>query len=103
MKLNKQTSRADGFQPDWASAPGETISEILQEENISILEFAKRLNKTQKYTQKLLCGDQKINAKTANQLEQILKAPAEFWIAREAQYREDLARLTSKSKKKSKH
>jgi HTH-type transcriptional regulator/antitoxin HigA len=93
MKLNKQTSRADGFQPDWASAPGETISEILQEENISILEFAKRLNKTQKYTQKLLCGDQKINAKT----------PAEFWIAREAQYREDLARLTSKSKKKSKH
>jgi len=44
------------FQPNWASAPGNTISEILIQKNISKSEFGEHLGKSTNYIEKLLQG-----------------------------------------------
>jgi HTH-type transcriptional regulator/antitoxin HigA len=84
--------RTNVFQHDWVSAPGDTIGDILEERNLSPLEFAQRIGRTPEHAGDLLSGHAKITTETARQLEIVLGAPAAFWMARESQYREDLAR-----------
>ncbi len=81
------------FQPDWFSAPGDTIADILEERNLSPVEFAKQMGYTPEHANELLHGRATITIKTARQLEGILGASVEFWMNRESQYREDVARL----------
>ena len=81
------------FQPDWVSAPGETMVDILEERNLSPVEFAKNMGKTPKSAGELLCGRAMITIETARKLEAVLGASAAFWMIRESQYREDVARL----------
>lgn len=81
------------FQPDWFSAPGDTMADILQERNLSILEFAERLGHTLEYAKELISGREAVTNKTARQLETVLGGSVEFWINRESQYRKDLNRL----------
>jgi HTH-type transcriptional regulator / antitoxin HigA len=81
------------FQPDWFSAPGETIADILEERNLSTREFAQRIECTPEYVEGLLRGYERITRKTALQLEATLGASATFWMNRESQYREDMDRL----------
>ena len=82
-----------GFCPDWASSPGDTISDILRERNISKFEFAKQLGQTPEDTTNLLEGRAAITIALARQLERILGASVEFWVSRDFQYRDDIARL----------
>jgi len=81
------------FQPDWASAPGDTIADILEERNLLPTEFARRLGHTLPQARDLLEGRQPISNDLARKLEQVLGASEAFWINREAQYRQDLARV----------
>jgi plasmid maintenance system antidote protein VapI len=81
------------FQPDWVSPPGDTIADLLAERNLLPDEFAQRIGRTPEYADNLLHGHERITSKTALQLEVFLGASAEFWMTRESQYREDLARL----------
>jgi HTH-type transcriptional regulator/antitoxin HigA len=83
----------NNFQPDWVSAPGDTMFDILEERNLSPFEFAQRLGHTPEYAHGLLCGQVSITTETARQLKSVLGGSTAFWITREAQYREDLARL----------
>jgi HTH-type transcriptional regulator/antitoxin HigA len=84
-------SSAKAFCPDWASAPGETIADVLRERNISIEEFAGRIGKTRAEVTDLLCGRLAITIGLARQLEQVLGASIEFWMARDFQYRQQIA------------
>lgn len=95
-------SNSNTFQPKWASVPGDTIIEILQEQKISISEFANKLNKTPEFVSDLINGYNSITAEIANQLAIILGASAEFWITREEQYRADLIYLDKLEKEKEK-
>lgn len=81
------------FQPNWASAPGETISDILQEKNISKESFANNLRFTLDEVNKLIEGRIQITDSIAVQLQQYLGSTASFWINREFNYRKDLTRL----------
>lgn len=81
------------FQPDWFSAPGDTIADVLEERNLSTREFAQRIECTPEYAEGLLRGHERITSKTARQLEVTLGASATFWMNRESHYREDMARL----------
>src|SRR5258706_4745081 len=81
------------FEPDWVSAPGDTIADILEQRNLSLLEFADRIGSTLGYADELLRGHVNITIETARQLETVLGASEAFWVNRESQYREDLARL----------
>ena len=81
------------FKPDWVSAPGDTIADILEEKNLSFLKFAQAMGQTPDYAKELLKGYATIAIESVRHLEDILCGSAAFWLTRESQYREDVARL----------
>ncbi len=84
------------FQPEWASAPGDTISDILHERKLSLRDFATQMGLALDRAHELLTGRVTITPETAQLLEGVLGGSSGFWLARELQYREDLIRLESK-------
>ena len=86
------------FRPDWASAPGDTIADILRERHLRVDEFARRIEQPQEYASDLLQGRATITVAVARRLEQVLGASVEFWVSRDFQYREDVARLSGADK-----
>ena len=84
---------SEGFQPDWTSAPGGTIVDILQERNIPEVGFASFLGLTAEDTNDLLRGRSTVTITVARQLTRVLGASVEFWMSRDFQYRQDARRL----------
>lgn len=80
------------FLPNWSSAPGDTIIDILSERNLSKLEFARQMGNSINVDE-LLEGRATITIAVARQLEQILGASIEFWMSRDFQFRQDVIRL----------
>ncbi len=80
------------FAPDWLSPPGDTIADVLDERGWSQAEFAQRIGYTPKHVNQLLHGKASISEDTALRLERVLGSTARFWLQREAEYREALAR-----------
>lgn len=87
------TSANSEFHPNWASAPGDTIADILDEQGLSVAKFARRIGQTLERTNDLLQGRATITIRTARELERVLGGSVEFWISRDYQYREDVARI----------
>ena len=56
------------FRPDWVSAPGDTIADILEERNLSPAEFAQRMGYTPERANELLHGRAIISIETARQV-----------------------------------
>ena len=86
------TEQAQLFQPDWVSPPGDTIADLLEEKSWSQAEFAQRCGYTTKHASLLINGKASITEDTALKLERVLGCSARFWLVREAQYRETIAR-----------
>ena len=80
------------FEPDWLSPPGDTIADVLEERGWSQVEFAQRIGYTPKHVNQLLRGKAPISEDTALRLERVLGSTARFWLQRETEYREALAR-----------
>ena len=80
------------FQPDWVSPPGDTIADLLEEKGWSQAEFSQRCGYTTKHASLLINGKASITEDTALKLERVLGGSARFWLVREAQYRETIAR-----------
>ena len=83
------------FRPDWASAPGETIADILKERQLSVIDLAARLGQTSDAVADLLQGRSTITIRTARALQLVLGASVEFWMSRDFQYREDIAQRSA--------
>ena len=83
------------FRPDWISAPGDSIKEILKERKISVSEFARQLDESFELTTDLINGQAEIDREIALKLENCIGATAQFWMARERKYREDLKNYKS--------
>jgi plasmid maintenance system antidote protein VapI len=81
------------FLPDWVSPPGETIVDILKERELSELEFARRMYRPIGEVKELISGRVAITLGVARQLEEVLGASVEFWMARDYQYRADSQRI----------
>ncbi len=81
------------YHPESVSAPGETLLETLETISMSQTELAKRMGRPVKTINEIIQGKASITPETALQLEQVLNIPASFWLKREQQYRESLARL----------
>lgn len=79
------------FRPNWASAPGDTVFDILHERNISVDDFARQIEFTFEDVNDLLQGRAVITLAIARQLQKVLGASVEFWINRDFQYRQDIA------------
>jgi len=86
------------FEPDWLSLPGETIVDILDEQGWSQTEFAQRIGYTTKHVNQLIRGKAPISQETALRLERVLGSTARFWLQREADYREALARRSEQER-----
>jgi HTH-type transcriptional regulator / antitoxin HigA len=82
------------FQPNWACLPGDTISDFLRERNWTVNSFAKKMDCSTDYIEALIAGQEKITKDIASKLEVNLGSTASFWLRREEQYRQDLARIT---------
>ncbi|MCP4656717.1 MAG: HigA family addiction module antidote protein [bacterium] len=84
------------FKPDWVSAPGETIEDLLEERGWTQAEFADRTGFTRKHVNDLVKGRASITPGAALRLEAVLGSAADFWLTREAHYREALERRRSR-------
>lgn len=84
---------SSGFQPDWASAPGQTVADLLKERGIPLQDFAAMLGQSSEAVEDLIAGRVAITRDLAKCFENTLGASAEFWMRRESQYRADLSRL----------
>jgi HTH-type transcriptional regulator / antitoxin HigA len=80
------------FEPKWLSVPGDTMLDLLEEQGWSQTEFAERTGYTTKHISQLIRGKAPISEDTAFRLERVLGGSAAFWLAREAKYREAIAR-----------
>ncbi len=78
--------------PDWISPPGETILDVLEERGWTQADLAERMGYTRKHINQLIKGAAGITEEAALKLERVLGSTAGFWLNREAQYREALAR-----------
>jgi len=84
------------FSPDWISAPGETIADLLEERGWSQSDLARRTGYSPKHVNLLVKGKAPITEETALKLERVLGSTARFWLTREAQYREELVRTAER-------
>ena len=82
------------FSPDWVSPPGDTILDLMEERDWSQVELARRLGFSTKHLNQLIKGKTSLTDDTALRLERVLGSTANFWLNREAKYRERLARLS---------
>ncbi len=79
----------EGFRPDWISAPGDTILDILEDREISQESFGKSMGISNLETNYLLSGRSTVTMAIARRLTRILGASVEFWITRDFQFRQD--------------
>jgi len=89
---------ATRFEPDWVSPPGETVADLLEERGWSQQEVAQRLDYSEKHVSQLINGKVPLTEDAAMRLSSVLGAPVGFWLTREAQYRERLAKQEATSR-----
>lgn len=81
------------FMPDWASPPGDTILDILEERDWTQAELARRSGYSTKHINNIVKGKVPLTEDVAVKLEIVLGTSARFWLTREAEYRERKAKL----------
>lgn len=92
------TNLGVSFRPDWVSPPGETIIDLIEEREWSQAELAQRLGYTPKHLNQLIKGKAALTEDAALRLERVLGSTANFWLNREAKYREHLARIEAQER-----
>ena len=85
------------YNPDFVSPPGETLLETLEFIGMSQAEFAERTGRPKKTINEIIRGKAAITPETALQFEKVLGVSAGFWINREQNYQEWLARDQERS------
>ncbi len=80
------------YSPEAVSPPGETLEEVLEARRMSQSEFAERTGRPKKTINEIVKGKAAITPETAIQFERVLGIPSSFWMAREQNSRESLAR-----------
>lgn len=80
------------FSPSWASAPGDTIADILASRGISVADFIERSGIGSNTAEAILEGRAAITITIARKLENFFGASVEFWMSRDFHYRENSER-----------
>jgi HTH-type transcriptional regulator/antitoxin HigA len=79
------------FNPDWASPPGDTIREMLNERRLSTMWLATRIARPFSRMVGLLAGREPLDEELAAALAVAIGGSKEFWMKRELHYRQALA------------
>ncbi|WP_242046589.1 HigA family addiction module antitoxin [Cylindrospermum sp. FACHB-282] len=88
------------YNPDYVSAPGDTLLEVLEERGMTQAELAERTGRPKKTINEIIKGKAAITPETALQLELVFNIPASFWNNHERHYREFLAQQEEKKRLK---
>lgn len=80
------------YSPNIVSHPGETLVEKLEEIEMGAKELAIRTGKPEKTISAIISGKSSITPEIAILLEKVLRIPASFWIQRQANFNEAIAR-----------
>ncbi len=88
-------SESKAFAPDWISPPGDTISDLLEENEWQQSDLADRTGYTRKHVNDLIKARVAISPDAAERLSKVFGTTVEFWLAREAQYRAAVQRRES--------
>lgn len=86
------TQRKNQYYPETVTHPGVTLEEKLKELGMGPKEFAIRTGKPEKTISHILAGSSSITPEMAILFEDVLHIPAEFWLNRQKQFNEALAR-----------
>ena len=86
------------FTPDFATHPGETVKEKLEELAMSQKEFAVRVGKPEKTISLIINGKSAILPETAVLFEKVLDIPANYWLSHQAIFDEFKARKKREKK-----
>ena len=78
----------NGFNPDWVSAPGDTIIDLMDEHGFNEEELSKRVGLSLIKGRELISGKLILTEKIANKLESLFDVSATFWLSREDKYRQ---------------
>ena len=81
------------FLPNWTSAPGDTIVDIICSRNLSREDFAHLIGLSHGDVDDLVQGNSTITLSVARRLNETLGSSVEFWMSRDFQYRQDIKRL----------
>ncbi len=84
------------YYPETVTHPGITLSERLNELGMGSKEFAVRTGKPEKTISHILSGEGSITPEMAVMFEDVLQIPANFWLNRQKQYNEAIARQKRK-------
>lgn len=87
------TTSYQEFSPRWASPPGATISESLADRGIAETELRQILGMSDASLAELLNGNLPLTICLAEDLATHVGGTPEFWMTRDCQYRDDVARL----------
>jgi addiction module HigA family antidote len=89
MSIKKTTE----YNPPKVSHPGVTLRETLQSLGMTQAELSNRMGRPLKTINEIVKGKTAITSETALQLETVLGIPASFWLKRQQQFDESLARI----------
>lgn len=93
MAMLMPAKRKHEYAPDYAVAPGETLSEVIENLDMTQKDLATRTGLTEQTIVRILKGEQPITFETANRLELVTGVPARMWNNLEMQYREQLSKI----------
>lgn len=79
------------YEPDHAIAPGETLSEVIENLELTQAELARRTGRPTKTINGIIKGNTAITPETALQFEKVLGVPAKFWLNMDSNYHHALA------------
>ncbi|MGH3304434.1 MAG: helix-turn-helix domain-containing protein [Streptosporangiaceae bacterium] len=78
---------------DYATPPGDTLRDLLEEQGLTQRDLARRAGLSAKHVNRLLQGVVPLSPNVAQRLEHVTGTPARLWNRLEANYRSDLERL----------
>lgn len=83
------------FIPRWASPPGDTIRDALDEQRLERSTLATALDLADEEFDVFMAGNMPLTVRLADRLSATIGGSIEFWMTRDGQYRADRARLVA--------
>jgi HTH-type transcriptional regulator/antitoxin HigA len=81
---------------DYATPPGETLQDLMEEQGLSQRDLARRADLSPKHVNQLLHGLVSLSPAVAQRLELVTGMPARMWNQLEALYQSDLQRIQAR-------
>lgn len=97
LRIHMDNIVKNRYKSDFVTHPGTTLLESLEERGMSQVDLSRRTGRPKKTINEIIQGKTAITSETALQLEKVLGIPAIFWVNRQRNYDEYLARVEERN------